>query len=213
MNIVMTTTMELIMEQLNHFLFTLINATPASTFETITFAIVLARYAIFIIPLLLIGLWLWGTANSMVLQRQLVIKTAIALVFSMLLSAVIGRLLPHERPFVEGFGYIFLAHVPDSSFPSNHGSAIFTFALAFLFWHRLWSGMGLIIIALAIAWSRIYLGVHWPLDMLGAFFVGLMGCLLSQGVWHLLGDCITQYLFKFYRFCFAFPISKGWIKA
>ncbi|WP_367680521.1 undecaprenyl-diphosphate phosphatase [Candidatus Fukatsuia anoeciicola] len=200
------------MEQLNHLLFTLINATPTSNFKVIIFAIILARYVIFIIPLSLIAIWLWGTANNIVLQRQLVVKTATALVFSMLFSIFISQLLPHKRPFVEDFGYIFLVHVPDSSFPSNHGSAIFTFALAFLFWHRLWSGMSLIIIALAIAWSRIYLGIHWPLDMLGAFFIGLIGCLLSQVIWYLLGNCITQYLFNIYHLYFAFPIRKGWIK-
>jgi len=205
--------MELIMEQLNYFLFTLINATPASNFKMIIFAIILAKYIIFIIPLLLIILWSWGAVNNIILQRQLVIKTAIALVFSMLFSIFISQLLPHARPFVGNFGYIFLAHAPDSSFPSNHGSAIFTFALAFLFWHRLWSGISLTIIALAIAWSRIYLGVHWPLDMLGSFFIGLTSCLLSQGVWYLLGDYIAKYLFKFYHLYFAFPIRKGWIKA
>ena len=43
------------------------------------------------------------------------------------------------------------AHAPDSSFPSDHGTAIFTFALAFLFWHRVWSGVLLMIVAVGIA--------------------------------------------------------------
>ncbi|MBN7803713.1 hypothetical protein J0A67_22855, partial [Algoriphagus aestuariicola] len=94
---------------------------------------------IIIVPLLIVGLWLWGPQSQLVSQRQVVAKTTIALLFAMLAASAIGALLPHERPFVAGVGYTFLPHAPDSSFPSDHGTAIFTFALAFLFWHRVWS--------------------------------------------------------------------------
>lgn len=121
-------------------------------------------------------------------------------------------LIPHDRPFVDGFGYAFMSHAPDSSFPSDHGTAIFTFALAFLFWHHLWSGVSLMFIAIAIAWSRIYLGVHWPFDMLGAFLLGIVGCLFAQLVWNLFGEIIASTTKRFYHMSFALPISKGWVR-
>ncbi|CND92863.1 undecaprenyl-diphosphate phosphatase [Yersinia nurmii] len=200
------------MEQLNHFLFSLINATPNSPEWLVKFAIFIARDLISIIPLLMIGLWLWGPREQMSLQRQAISKTAIALIFAMLSSVCIGMLFPHNRPFVDGFGYNFLPHAPDSSFPSDHGTAIFTFALAFLCWHRIWSGITLLIVGLAIAWSRIYLGVHWPLDMVGGFLVAIVGCLFSQLLWNLFGDNIAKGLENLYQRCFSFPISKGWVK-
>jgi undecaprenyl-diphosphatase len=141
-----------------------------------------------------------------------VAKTTIALLFAMSASAAIGALLPHERPFVTGIGYTFLAHAPDSSFPSDHGTAIFTFALAFLCWHRVWSGILLMVAAVAIAWSRVFLGVHWPLDMVGGFLLACVGCLFAQLVWNLFGEAIAQRLTRLYHFLFAFPIRKGWVK-
>ncbi|SUH38487.1 UDP pyrophosphate phosphatase [Salmonella enterica subsp. enterica] len=59
-----------------------------------------------------------------------------------------GHLFPHDRPFVDHIGYNFLHHAADDSFPSDHGTVIFTFALAFLFWHRLWSGIVMMAIAI-----------------------------------------------------------------
>lgn len=200
------------MEQLNYLLFAWINATPASPEGLIDVATFLARDLIAIVPMLIIGLWLWGPQNQLVSHREVVAKTTIALLFALLSAATIGMLLPHERPFVAGVGYTFLAHAPDSSFPSDHGTAIFTFALAFLFWHRVWSGILLLVVAAGIAWSRVYLGVHWPLDMVGGFLLGLVGCLFAQLVWNLFGDLIAARLTRLYRFLFAFPIRKGWVK-
>jgi undecaprenyl-diphosphatase len=95
----------------------------------------IAKDLILIVPLLAAALWLWGPN-----QRQLVFKVMLALAISLSLSWIFGLLFPHERPFAAGVGYHFLHHAPNNSFPSNHGTISFTFALAFLFWHRLWSG-------------------------------------------------------------------------
>lgn len=154
--------LDVMLENLNNSLFYFINATPDSAQWIISLAIFIAKDVINIVPLLAVVLWLWGPRDRVCAQRQLIVKIGIALIISLAVSWTMGHLFPHDRPFVDHIGYNFLHHAADDSFPSDHGTVIFTFALAFLFWHRLWSGIVMMAIAITIAWSRVYLGVHWP---------------------------------------------------
>ncbi|AWH89300.1 undecaprenyl-diphosphate phosphatase [Limnobaculum parvum] len=194
------------MENFNYQLFMMINVTPNSPFWLINVAEFLAKQAIDIIPIVLLIAWLW------VPRRELVIKTLIALAFGVILAKALGTIFPHVRPFIQGVGYQLLDHSNTPSFPSNHGTGAFTFALAFLFWGRLGIGMFFMAWALGIAWSRVYLGVHWPMDMAGALIVGLISCFLTQWVWSLWGKPFLTNLEKIYHRIFILPIKKSWVK-
>ncbi len=122
------------MEELNRTLFLWINATPDSPAWLLELATFIAKDLIAIVPMLIVALWLWGPHSGI---RELVLKTGIALLYALAISWCVGQLFPHPRPFAIGFGHQFLSHAPDDSYPSDHGTTIFTFALAFIFWHRL----------------------------------------------------------------------------
>jgi len=72
---------------------------------------------------------------------------------------------PEPRPLVG---------VPHSgSFPSGHAATAFACATV-IAWTAPRLAVPAFVLAAAISWSRIYVGVHWPLDVLGGAVLGVL---------------------------------------
>jgi undecaprenyl-diphosphatase len=94
---------------------------------------------------------------------------AVALLVAHFISAAIDR----PRPFVDHAATIhpFLAHAPDPSFPSDHATAAFAIAVAVAL-RRRGFGWALIVAAAVVAAGRVFLGLHYPSDVLAGAALG-----------------------------------------
>jgi undecaprenyl-diphosphatase len=98
-----------------------------------------------------------------------VLADVVAGLSSALLRWAIGR----ERPPLRFSEPHPLVHVPGSgSFPSGHASTSFACA-ATLAWLTPLSPVVLYALAVLIAFSRVYVGVHYPLDVIAGAALGL----------------------------------------
>lgn len=61
-----------------------------------------------------------------------------------------------------------------SSFPSGHATVFFALGTAVWFLNKKW-GLFLIIAAALISIARIFVGVHWPLDIVAGALIGFVG--------------------------------------
>ena len=153
------------MQTLNDSLFLLINAPAHPSGLMLFIAKLFAEQMIWLVPIGLMVGWLRGGERT----RKLLLQATVAGLAGLLINQLIGLFWQHPRPFVIGLGHTFLPHAPDSSFPSDHLTLLWCVAFSFLLHPRLRAaGALLALLGLPMAWARIYLGVHFPLDMAGA---------------------------------------------
>jgi undecaprenyl-diphosphatase len=88
-------------------------------------------------------------------------------------SDVLRHAIGRERPPLRFPEPHPLVHVPGNpSFPSGHAATSFACA-ATLAWLTPLSPVALYVLAALIAFSRVYVGVHYPLDVIGGAALGL----------------------------------------
>src|SRR5699024_2061348 len=196
------------MAAFDHSLCLLINANPDSPLWAVDLGRLVAKQIIYLIPMLLVSMWLWGRSLQRNTALQALLTTAIALGANQL----IGLWLPLDRPFVDGLGTTLLAHAPTPSFPSNHYTIFLCVGIALLRRHQPIMGVVLVLTGTVVAWSRIFVGIHYPSDMLGAIVVALASHAAISPFWQQHGDALTHHCQRLYRRVLAIPIAAGWLK-
>lgn len=92
-----------------------------------------------------------------------------AMVCNLLLKPLVARTRPYDL-----YGYdILIPPVGDGSFPSGHTSASFAAATAIYAMNKKW-GVAAYAFATLMGFSRLYLGVHFPTDVLAGAAIGVL---------------------------------------
>ncbi len=195
-------------ESLNDSLFLLINASASPPPSLLATARLCADGLIWLVPAVLVAGWLRGRERT----RKWLLEAAAAGLLGLFINQLIGLAWMHPRPFMIGLGHTFIPHAADSSFPSDHVTLTWAVAASLLAHRRTRAaGAALGLLCMPLAWSRIYLGVHFPLDMLGAILVASLSAWLCRRNGRWLVERPYQLLNPAYRLVFAALIRRGWV--
>ena len=127
------------------------------------------NYALIVYAIVLLLIWFFGKNQ----YKKTVVYAAITGVLALLINFVIGHIYFEARPFVAHKVNLLVDHAADASFPSDHTTGAFALALAVLFVHRK-IGIGMLLFAFITGFSRIYVGHHYPFDIIGSIVVSLV---------------------------------------
>ena len=134
-------------------------------------------------------------AVALIIQRKMKILLFLflSILFSFLLVKLINLFSYFPRPFIVFPITSLISHSNTSSFPSLHTTVAFSLVFVFIFLkHKL--APFFIFAAFWIALARIYVGVHYPSDILGGILTGLIGAFLA---WQFSRLLLPQLLSRF----------------
>lgn len=163
----------------NHVLFEILNAGPDLGPAPLAIAHFMATQLTSVVLLVLGFAWVRGGHAV----RRDVLEMLIGCALASGLAQLVLHFWPQPRPFMLNLGTQYLQHRATPGLPSHH--VTFLWALAFTAWgtRRLKAfALPLFVTGLVVGWSRVFLGVHFPLDVLAAAPVALAGAIVARGM-------------------------------
>lgn len=103
-------------------------------------------------------------------NRKIAVSTVVITVINLIINLIVRSIFHVDRPFVHNKVNLLLPHDSASSFPSNHATGTMSIALGLEKYNKLLSRI-LTILSIIIGFSRVYVGHHYPIDVIGAYII------------------------------------------
>ena len=151
------------------------------------------------------------------LGQRALLSAVVGVVLALCLNILLGALIFEPRPFISHPGVVhkLIAHAADASFPSDHEAVAMSIALTLVFYviwllgrfsrERADARLGrvapallgaLVAVAMAvfIGFARVYVGVHYPVDIVGGAICAVVGVALAFGLLPLTGRIFQPFV-------------------
>ncbi|MED3930625.1 undecaprenyl-diphosphatase [Priestia megaterium] len=163
---------------LNYEVFQWINSFAGKSSAMDSVMIIITNSVPYFIMACLLLLWFSGKTERTIYHRYTALYMLFTIVLSLCINEVIHLVYYHPRPFVTHHVHKLIPHPANSSFVSDH--SILVFSAAWIMWLRKNKWRSIIFIwAVISGLSRIYVGVHYPADVLGGMMIaGAIGCFI-----------------------------------
>jgi undecaprenyl-diphosphatase len=149
------------------------------------------------VPFLLAGMllvaWFWQRREP----NHAAFRAATSGLLGLGLAPLIGMAHYQPVPAGLGLGQQLIVHVANNSFPSEHASVAFGVAVSLLLSrNRLWPAA--LALAVLVGFARIFVGVHFPADVLAGAAAGTLAGLVTH-VGRKPIDTLAEFVHRFQR--------------
>lgn len=161
------------------YLFRLVNNLAGKSIILDQIGIFTAKYTVYILALIMIYLWL--TKRNSFRYRQMLIISGLSCLFSELIGKLIaGNIYFHRQPFaVLNSVHQLIPKDIGNSFPSDHTIVFFSIMMIFFIYTKTKIRYIFPIIAVIVGLSRIFVGVHYPVDVFVGASIGTIISIIS----------------------------------
>lgn len=135
-----------------------------------------AVYLIWITAFLVLILGVFGSNK----EKRALLLSVIGVIVTWILIFVIRLFIFEPRPFITLSINPLINEAGFAAFPSIHTALMAVTAFAYLFAKSKWTPL-FIFFLIWVALARIYVGVHYPFDILGGVLVSFLAVYLSKG--------------------------------
>lgn len=161
--------------EINNDVFRMINSL-GNEFQFINFPmIIIAKYTVIFLAIFVIIFWFTKNKEN----KIMIISAGVAFILAEIMGKFAGLMHFNHQPFaVLSNTNQLIEKTIDNSFPSDHTILFFSFCMSFwLFKKGRW--LFWILLAILVGVSRIWVGVHYPLDVLVGAFIGIISAVLT----------------------------------
>jgi undecaprenyl-diphosphatase len=142
-------------------------------------AVLFNGWAILVLVVAGAALWLFAAPRGSLRLKLATACAALSGLVGLIVNVVLSTIWYHDRPFVTHphQTVLLIHHGSDNGFPSDHATVAFAIAFGvFVFSRRV--GIVFLLVAAMISLDRIFVGVHYPVDIVASVLIGLGSALL-----------------------------------
>jgi undecaprenyl-diphosphatase len=154
-------------------LYKAINGLSGSSFPDSVFKFLATDMVVVLVALVALTFLIPWRSKRAERRRGAVLATASA-GLALLISQPIGNAVDRTRPFLAhpAHAHLLISQSHDPSFPSDHATGAFALAFGIWLYDRTFGAVFLVLAAI-VAFARVYVGTHYPGDVVGGAVLGI----------------------------------------